>query len=144
MKTNQVDNSQDVIDSRDVITRIEELENILGAEHETYIEAGGELDFDEWMESEPDHLSDEIQEFKTLEKLVEDASGSPDWEYGEVLIRDSYFTDYAEELCKDIGDIPKEIPWYIENAIDWEKVADAIKADYFSVDFDDVEYWIRG
>jgi hypothetical protein len=71
------------------------------------------------------------------------ASGSPDWTYGETLIRESYFTEYAEELCKEIGEIPKELPWYIANHIDWDGIADELKADYTEVDFDGVSYFIR-
>ena len=75
--------------------------------------------------------------------MSDEASGSGDWAYGATLIRDSYFTEYAEELCKDIGAIPNELPWYIENHIDWAGVAREIQQDYMSVDFDGVEYWVR-
>jgi hypothetical protein len=40
-----------------------------------------------------------------------------------------------------IGDMPKEIPSYI--VIDWDATAENIQADYTSVDFDGVTYWIR-
>lgn len=48
---------------------------------------------------------------------------------------------WEEELCKDIGDIPRGMPSYIE--IDWEKTADNLKVDYTAVDFDGETYWIR-
>ena len=128
MKTDEITNSQDVIDSRDVIARIEELES------EMEDLEGQELE--NWKEDYQDELD-------SLKALAEEAEGSPDWEYGETLIRDSYFTEYAEELCKDIGEIPKELPWYIANHIDWDGVASELKQDYMSVDFDGVEYWIR-
>jgi hypothetical protein len=144
MKTNEIDNGQDVIDSRDIIERIEELDGELQTGFEEYTENGGTLNFDEWLEDEAiECLADEKQEFKVLEKLAEEASGSPDWEYGETLIRESYFTEYAEELCKDIGEIPKELPWYIANHIDWDGVAGELKADYMEVDFGGVAYFIR-
>ena len=123
-----ITNYDDVVDSRDVIARIEELES------EMEDLEGQELE--NWKEDYQDELD-------SLKALAEEAEGSPDWEYGETLIRDSYFTEYAEELCKDIGEIPKELPWYIANHIDWDGVASELKQDYMSVDFDGVEYWIR-
>ena len=118
MRQTTIDNNQDTIDSRDIIKRIEELQ---GTEEE-----------------------EEKAELAILEALAEEASGySEDWQYGSQLIRDTYFTEYAQELCQDIGDIPKELPWYIADNIDWEGVAKAIKQDYTSVDFNGIEYWIR-
>ncbi len=121
-----IDNSDDIIDSRDVIARIEELEAIDGIEEQ----------IDALVES------DEATELVALRELQSEAEGySDDWRYGACLIRRSYFVDYCEELCKDIGDLPKEIPHYIE--IDWKATADNIEADYTSVDFDGVEYLVR-
>ena len=81
-------------------------------------------------------------ELKALKELAEEASGSPDWEYGETLIRDSYFENYARELAEDTGAIKGDEDWPLRH-IDWEAAADELKNDYFSVDFDGVEYWIR-
>lgn len=39
--------------------------------------------------------------------------------------------------------MPKELPWYIANHIDWDGVADELKADYTSIDYDGVTYWVR-
>ena len=114
-----IENYEDVIDSRDVIERIDELENI------------DEADLDD---AEKDELT-------ALKALAEQCEGSGDWEYGEALIRRSYWVEYVKELLEDAGDIPKDTPWYI--AIDWDKTADNIEADYTTVDFDGVEYLIR-
>ena len=124
--TDQITNSDDILDSRDIIARIEELEDLLDPELE------GEDDLDE-----------DREELKILQSVAEEGSGSPDWPHGETLIRESYFTEYAEELCKDIGAIPQELPWYIESHIDWEGVASDLLADYMSIDFDGVTYYIR-
>jgi hypothetical protein len=115
----EVNNSCNVIDSRDVIERIEELESI---------ECGiGSAEYDE---------------LKSLKALAEEASEySSDWKYGETLIRYDYFVDYCQELCEDIGDIPRNIPSYIE--IDWKATAKNLEVDYTTVDFDGVEYFIR-
>jgi hypothetical protein len=127
----EITNSQDIIDSRDVIARIEYLEGEL-------LNEDGELDTD----TEDEDYRDMAAELRNLQELQSEAEGyTSDWQYGSTLIRDSYFTEYTEDLCKDIGDVPREIPWYIE--INWEATAEHIKQDYTLVDFDGVEYWVR-
>lgn len=105
-------NIDDVIDSRDVIAAIED---------------GDDLD--------PGELA-------ALESLAEQAEGSPDWSYGETLIRDSYFEDYARELAEDTGAVKSDAEWPLRH-IDWEAAAEELREDYFSVDFDGVTYWVR-
>jgi hypothetical protein len=140
---NEVHNGQDIIDSRDVIRRIRELQD--------YRDDAAENPDDQDMltaadgrtfASSVDFGEDEYNELKALEKLEEEASGSPDWNHGETLIRDSYFEEYAQQLAEDIGAIDKNASWPNDH-IDWEAAADALKADYMSADFDGVEYWIR-
>jgi hypothetical protein len=148
-KTATIDNTQDVIDSRDIIARVEELTQQLQDEHADTFDDDHDYDpdadkFTEWLEDQVgEHGNAEAQELITLNQLVEDASRADDWEYGATLIHENYFTEYTEELCKDIGDMPKELPWYIENHIDWDGVAQEIKADYFEVDFNGEKYWVR-
>ena len=128
--SNDVTNSADVLDSRDIIARIEELE--------------GELpkDASEVMPGTSEELEAIREELRVLRELAEEASGSPDWQYGETLVRDSYFKDYAQELADDCGMIPEGQGWPLR-CIDWDQAADELKGDYFSVDFDGVGYWIR-
>jgi hypothetical protein len=89
-----------------------------------------------------DWLDKDDEDRKALEALAEEAEGSPDWTYGETLVRDSYFEEYAEETARDTGMISGTESWPL-NCIDWEEAADQLKEDYFSVDFDGVTYWIR-
>ena len=125
---NAIDNTDDVIDSRDVIERIETLES-LKADHDDDPEGG--------------HFSDEdALELRDLRALANEAiQYSGDWEYGSSLIRDSYFTDYAREMLEDCGDIPKDLPHYI--AVDWDQTALNIRVDYTPIDFGGVTYWVR-
>lgn len=119
----------DVIDSRDVIERIEELESAL----KNFLDENDVL----LEENFPD-----IDELRVLRKLANKAEQySSDWEHGEILIRYSYWQEYVQEMLEDCGDIPKNLPWYI--AIDWETTADNISQDYALVEFDGVEYYIR-
>ena len=121
-----ISNSDDVVDSRDVIARIDELQT----EKDSFLPA------DEWEESE------EGVELKALLSLAEQAEGCADWTYGESLIRDSYFEEYAQELAEDIGAINKDSTWP-NDCIDWEKAAGELQYDYTSVEWDNVTYWIR-
>ena len=119
-------NSDDVIDSRDVIERIEELEGYEG------------------LQDKIDNLieDDDAKELVALRQLQEEAEGyAPDWKHGATLIRRSHWPEYAEEMCKDIGDLPRDLPGYL--VIDWAKTADNLEVDYTTVDFDGVEYLIR-
>lgn len=130
----EVDNFQDVLDSRDIIKRIEELESETEDAELTddgYFTDDGKTD-----------VNPEWEELRALRSLAGEAEGSPDWPHGETLIRDGYFRDYAEQLADDIGAIDSSASWPL-NCIDWKRAAEELKVDYFSVDYDGVEYWIR-
>ena len=66
-------NSNDIIDSRDIIKRIKELQSDLDG-------------FDDKSGDEYDMLSEELA---ALQTLAREGEGSPNWKYGETLIRDS-------------------------------------------------------
>ena len=124
-----ISNLDDVIDSRDIIERIEELESELVSFLEES-EENTEENFPEW------------EELETLRALATECSSlSVDWKCGETLIRYNYWEDYVQEMLEDCGEIPRNLPWYI--SIDWETTADHISQDYNLVDFDGVDYYIR-
>lgn len=127
----EISNTDDVIDSRDIIERIKHLE-----ERESITEAGEAVHSDDTL------TEDERAELDALRKLESEANGSPDWKYGEALIRDSYFTEYAQQLAEDCDMVPRDLKWPC-NCIDWEKAASELQYDYYTVDFDGVTYWIR-
>jgi hypothetical protein len=140
-----ISNSDATIDSRDVIKRIEELEN--EREALALIDAVNAVDC-----SAPHHAQDRadlkyweednLSELDALASLADEAPQySEDWQYGATLIRDSSFTDYAQELCEDLGYLPNDFPAWIE--IDWKATARNIQQDYTSVEFDGVTYWVR-
>lgn len=121
-------NTEDVIDSRDVIDRIEELES----DREDCETDDDRAEFDE-------EFGDEL---RGLVALRDECEGSGDWKYGETLIRDSYFEDYAQELAEDCGMIKRDFQWPY-TCIDWEQAARELQQDYMSVDFGGVTYWMR-
>lgn len=171
-----IDNTEDLLDSRDIIERIEELESEQDSYVEEYEEAKEEADElaeekgGEWVATErlcdainalstywdltPEEIDDAVAGFRNpedgfngdeelhiLKRLADQLEGYGDWSHGETLIRYDYFEEYVEEMLKDCGDLPKDIPWYIK--IDWEATAENIKVDYTEADFDGVTYYMR-
>jgi hypothetical protein len=112
-------NSSDVIDSREVDDRIED------------IEALPEESLDD----------DDKAELALLVKLKDDVS-SGEWKYGLTLIRDSYFEDYARQTADEIGAIDAKAGWPC-NCIDWAQAAEQLQQDYTTVEYDGITYWYR-
>ena len=133
---NAISNTDNTIDSRDVIARIEELEaerSEIEEDPETeYIEACKNVkDFDE---------SEEGQELIALKTLAEQGEDyAPDWKYGAQLIHEDYFEEAMDELLEECGDIPRDLPSYLTITVDYA----ALKQDYTELDFDGQTYYIR-
>jgi hypothetical protein len=132
-KKHEVSNMNDVIDTRDLIARFEELESIKDNAGGTFSE-----EFTEVLRIE----------FDQLRSLLDDLGGRGgdeqwrgDW-YPVTLIRDDYFKTYAQELAEDIGVINQGAVWP-NNCIDWEQAARELQMDYSTVEFDGVTYWYR-
>ena len=111
--------SPELFDSRDVIERIEELEAV------------------PTIDREPD----DQEELDALYALQDDAECLDDWEHGATFIRDDYFSDYVEELLKEVGYIPGDLPSWV--VIDWDETADNMQADYTDFEFMGTTYWAR-
>lgn len=138
MTRTEISNIDDLIDIRDVIERVEELE--------TEVQNIDDMPDGDQMKNtvEGDEAREELKRLTDFLNECNGNGGDEQWRgdwYPVTCIRDTYFQDYAEELVKDIGDLPKEIPHYI--AIDWEATAENIRQDYTSVEFDGVTYWVR-
>jgi hypothetical protein len=127
--TREISKYDDVIDSRDVIERAGEL----AAQWTDHANGG-----------ESEALTDEERaELDALSALIDQGeSAATDWEYGETLIRDSYFQEYAQELAEELDLINPNAAWPA-SCIDWEKAAWELRMDYTSVEFDGVTYWVR-
>lgn len=141
MQTTAIHNTEDVIDSRDVIERIEELES----EQAELVQklSDGEITEAEMREFD----ADEGMELDSLRSLAEQCEGYGDWQYGEQVIRRSYFVDYTKQLIDDCYQMPKDLnsgKWpYCHMKMDYEAAAEHLEQDYISVDFNGVEYLIR-
>lgn len=132
MANHEISNKDNIIDVRDIIARIEELED----------EEQGACDADA-----PGVLACIRIELTRMRSLMDDIKGCGgdeqwrgDW-YPGSLTRDSYFVKAMKELCEDIGDVPRDLPSYL--VIDWKATADNLCGYYSSVEFDGVTYWYR-
>ena len=170
MNTGDFSWGDDLIDSRDIITRYEELQD----EYQSLLEdlEAAKEDLDTFSnEHENDDPEDHIVEsFQNLQEVLEDAQSaldgydkseldiltevvsqgeqSPDWHYGEALIHEDYFTQYIEDLINDCYEMPKEIntgnwPWNHMH-MDWESAAEDAKQDYTTIEVEGKTYYIRG
>ena len=110
-------NTDDIIDSRDVIEAIDTLRH----------NCDGGFEAEEFA--------------RLVEFAAEGEDYATDWQHGVALI-DSYFEEYAQELAKDIGAISSDTSWP-NGYIDWERAARDLQMDYTSVEFDGVTYWTR-
>ena len=166
--TEEITTGEKTIDSRAVIARIEELRGELDSlvYDVNDIDPEAEEDKDDarkhlaaWLgcavAALPEDLyvlidlklngaydkSDEAHELAALEHLQSQCDYG-DWRHGEMLIRDDYFEEYAEELASDTGAIDRNAKWPL-NHIDWKAAADELTQDYTLVSFDGTDYWIR-
>jgi DNA repair exonuclease SbcCD ATPase subunit len=161
----------DIIDSRDVIERIEELEEELTLleddlesleddleEYEKVLanaESEDDQDAIESVENDIGNVKDAIEsardaiedfkedEYDELIQLARDGENySGDWKYGATLIRDSYFREYAEDLARDCCDMKSASEWPF-CCIDWNLASEQLKQDYTEINFGDDVYWVR-
>ena len=109
-------NSDDVIDSRDILDYIEKHED--------------NEDFKEEVEA--------------LQKLIDEYcneydEGLKDLEFGVFFIRDDYFEDYMWDYFLQFNDIDEALECYI----DIEAFARDQQYNYSSIDFDGETYWYQ-
>ena len=116
-----LDLTADIIDVRDIIERYEELE------------------------AESDGLPNAEERYQ-LACILSDLKGNGgdeewrgDW-YPLTLIRESSFTDYAQELVCDCYDL-KGLPNFVH--IDWEATAREVLIDYSATTIDGATYFYR-
>lgn len=123
------DGYDDILDSREIIERIEELETFA-------TDDSGEIDTEIFNDYE-------AVEYAALISLRDAADSLPDWEYGVTLIHENYFTAAMKDDVIECGYLPNGLPRWIADNIDWEGVADALKADYTDFEFRGATYWAR-
>ena len=126
------DLTDDIIDVRDIIARVKELED-----------ARGELIIGpDWSYYVPGLDADDACELSGLTDILDDIAGNggdEKWRgawYPVTLVRDSHFVEYTKDLLEEC-----EIPSWIE--IDWHKTARNVLFDYTGTEIEGVTYWYR-
>lgn len=173
MKTTNFNWGDKAIDSRDIIARYEELNDEYNSlvelveatneDLENFQRENGLTDYTEdevrklqELQEELDNAQEELEDFdksddkgelEMLKEIVSQGEDSPDWSYGETLIHEDYFIDYAEELVNDCYELPKELiqgtwPWNHMN-MNWASAAEELKNDYSTIEVDGETYYIR-
>ena len=140
--THDISKFDNIIDSRDVIARIEELEGYRDDSEDeetedTFTDKDGKAHKETayWNE-------DTAEELAILQAFADEGESLSDWHHGVTLIHDDYFEEYAEEFANDIGAIDRKENWPC-NHIDWEAAADELKQDYTAIEFDGETFWGR-
>ena len=168
----------DVIDSRSIIERHEELQDEFNSLVEALNEAQSDFkSFTVEDNSSDDDLEEDVNlieeklhelheaieeaqealnqfnqsfdkdELDTLTEVISQGEDSPDWSYGETLIRDEYFQTYIEDLINDCYELPKEMNsgyWpYRHLEFDYVSAADEAKMDYMEIEVDAHTYFLR-
>ena len=82
-----------------------------------------------------DEYKEELDELYTMRDEISE------WQHGETLIAEEDFVEYAEQLADDLYGVKHHWPF---NHIDWDAAADALKADYSTVDYQGTTYLYRG
>lgn len=121
----EFNNTDDIIDVRDVIARFEEL--------------------DDSISTDTPHGDPARIERERLDDLLADLKGNGgdeqwlgDW-YPITLIRDSYFEQAMDEMLEDCCELPKDLPCYLSITVDYK----ALQMDYSSIELNGVTYWYR-
>ena len=127
-----------IMDTRDLIAVAAEIRDALDD-----LAQGSELGL-EALGSSTGNPDDDEQEAREILAAIEgiESAGITDWQYGEILIREDYFTEYAQELAEDIGAINSEASWPAY-CIDWERAAGDLKQDYTEVEYRGTTYYVR-
>ena len=150
----------EVIDSRELIERLEELESDRSdleqeledrqEAHEAAVKAGNTsaaLSAGEEVQEAADDIvewdDDNLEELEVLREANEQGENEvSDWRHGETLIAEWHFTAYAMELAYDIGAVQGDERWPL-NHIDWESAADELLHDYTNIDIGGETYLVR-
>lgn len=143
-----IDNTQDLMDSRDIIKYLEEiteernelqdqLDEVLTDDEDNHV-----LIADIREELEP-----LIEEVESLQDFCNEADNCADWSYGEAVIHEDYFTEHTKQIIEDCYEMPEgfnngQWPWN-NLEMDWEGAAEDLKQDYREIDWDGTTFFVR-
>lgn len=148
--------NNEFFDTRDLIEYRQYLEQELIDSYNFYLESAAEANDEEYRpvddisgvdfhnESWNENVADVIEEYESIVNFCDILeNNSNNFEYGETVIHEYYFTEYCKEFIKDCGYLSDNLPAIIENNIDWDGLANNMKTNYVEVRFDRYTYYIR-
>lgn len=140
----EISNSEDIIDSREIVERIEFLTKERKDLTEAWKDAKRGAAKAEAKEALETWDTDYKEELDSLVAFAEELGGyCSDWRHGTTLVRDSHWEEYTRETAEELyGKELRDSHWPF-NCIDWERAARELQMDYTSGEFDGVTYWAR-
>lgn len=127
-----IDNTQDLLDSRDIIEKLSVLISEL-SDLDSKI-----LDEASWIPQEEYFLKLQEEYLTLLAFASECEIYAGDWIHGVTLIHEDYFEKYQDDLIADCYELhTRNLPRFIKITLDY----DMLKQDYTSIDFDGVTYY---
>lgn len=161
--------TDDVIDSRDIIERHQELETeyddlkidleVAQEARDTYYAANPDdegkhdpsreylVDVADATRRLTEWVSEYLAELEAIRTIVKQGESYGDWQYGETLIKEDWFEAYTHELINDCYPSINELrsnDWpYRHITIDIEAAADELKGDYTEVELNGYTYLMR-
>ena len=160
MSQNEITLGENILDSRDIIKKIEEIEGDIEGMREEAAEFQVEIDAADAAEEitipiadriatlrmDVETLGEQIQDLRDelapWKELADEFGGYGDWDHGEALILESHFKEYAQQLAEDIGAMEDSSRWP-GNCIDWDQAADDLKMDYTEATAGGYTYYMR-
>lgn len=155
-----VDNSDDVINTRDIEKKIDDLMEEIDDLQKEIDEIKEKIEFNEdcpedekYSDKDIDDFNSEIKskmeiqddlrnELEPLNDFKSELEGYCDWYGGDTLVRDSYIDKFIrQEIEETNSNLFDSIPSWLE--IDWESTIDNLKGDFTCGDWDGITYWVR-
>ena len=157
MKTEEITNSADILDSRDIQERYDDLTQTI---EDAFADAGRDsFDFlAAWDKNEKKttRIVEMLVEREMLDEsdfeewtlirhaFIDNLSDFYEWDDGMTFLRDSYMDEkWAEQEMEDLGFLSRDIPNLIRNNINFSGILEDLQQDYNELDFDGVTYWYQ-
>lgn len=129
----EISNNSDLLDTRDIIERIE------------WLESSEAKDADEYQTKEIEEFAEELTTLMAFMDEMKGMGGDEQWRgdwYPITLVHDSYFEDFARDEAEQLVQGFNDMQWPF-TCIDWAEAAEALQQDYSEFDFDGQTYWGR-
>ncbi len=153
----EIDWDSDVISSKDIIDRHEELtsEYEVLLEDLDYAKKNLEIGLQQCLHERVDEAQAEVNNFidfklgelLTLEKVIAQGEDYGDWSYGESLINEKYFVDHISSIINDCYTFSSEMnegTWpYNHISLDYKAAAEEAKVDYVTIEVGDYTFYMR-